>query len=161
VRFWPSPDGRRLLSQTAWRDRTIRIVEADGEVNRLPSEAVEGLPPTYSRYPLAFLRWFPDSRHILAVSTHTPEARGYAFLSVWKIDTETGERKLLEERLLLLSKQIADWRLEPLPPDARLTDAIEALHRMTSAANPDGWVRQAARIALERCRARLYREINR
>jgi len=156
VRFWPSPDGRRLLQQAVWRDGPIEIVEDAGVVRPLPRAALEGMAPTFSRYPLAFVRWLDDSVRIVAVSVHTDEARGYAFLAKWHVNTVTGEKELQEERLLLLSAEVSDWRLVPIEAGATARQVLPILQTLRS--DKDAWVRKSAGQAIERISQRLAQE---
>ena len=156
VRFWPSPDGMKLLQQKVSRDRPIEIIDNKGEVKPLHEKAVLGLPPTFSKYPLAFIAWAPDSRSIVALSVHTAEARGYVFLAKWRVDAVRGNRTLIEERLLLLSSEVSDWRLVAIPKRASAKQVRPLLQEL--ARSKDTWVRRAALGALYRVNRRALHE---
>ena len=149
VRFWPSPEGVRLAVQRVWRDTPIEVVDARGRVLPLPDAALEGLPPTYNEYPLGFVQW-DNERRLVAVSIHTPKARGYPFVARWRVDVMTGERALVDEKLLLLSPRVADWRLLPLPQDPAPEQAEAILQPLADSETE--WVRQAAQEYLDNIR---------
>ena len=98
------------------------------------------------------MKWDPDSRHIIAASVHTPQSRGYPYAAKWRFDVDTGERELLGEWLLLLSKEVAERRLEPLPPEAEPDRVVEILERL--AESDESWVRRAALATLATVRER-------
>lgn len=149
VRFWPSPEGRRLAVQRVWRDGPLEIVGADGRVRPLPDAALRGLAPTFNEYPLGFVQW-EDGRRIVAASVHTPEKRGYPFVARWRVDVVTGDRELLAKEMLLLSRQVADWRLLPLPPDPTPEQA-EAILRPLARSEVE-WIRKTAQEYLDNLR---------
>ena len=151
IRLWPSPDGTRLLTQKASRHGPIEVIASDGSVKPLPAATAKGLASTYSRFPFAFIQWEPDSQHIIAVSTHRPEARGYAFLARWRLNMLTGQRKPLGEWLMLLSDEVGDWRLVPVPEGASIQQAQSALRNLTQ--GEALWVRHAASQALDQLAA--------
>ena len=146
VRFWPSPDGTMLIVQTAWRDAPIEIVDTDGSAKLLPYGSTLGLGPTYNNFPFAFMRWLKDSRRIIVLTVHRPEVRGYVYISKWLLDLETGIRELAEERLLLLSSEVSDWRLVPISMGATASEVLPILNKL--AQDDEMWVRDAARRAL-------------
>lgn len=155
VRLWPSPDGRKLAVQRVWRDRPIEIIDAEGNVRPLPDRAAEGIEPTYHEYPFGFVQWADDSRHLVLVSVHTAKARGYTFVAKWRVDARTGEREKVGETLLLLSDQVADWRLVPIQIEPSLSEVAETLRAFER--DQEGWVRKAALQNLERVLDRMAR----
>jgi len=150
LRFWPSPDGTKLLLQKVSRDGRIRIIDSTGQVAPLLGRAVEGLDPTFNKYPFSFVRWDEDSQHITVLTAHRPEARGYVFVARWRMHTASGERTLVDERLLLLSDEVSDWLLKPIPSGATAGQVAPILRRLTG--HDDAWVARAAREALARIR---------
>ncbi len=142
-RFWLSTDQRRLLAQTAWRDSKIEIIHADGQVKGLPDQALKDLDPTYAEFPYGFVRWLKDSRRIVALSIHTPKARGYPFVARWVLDVDTGARALVDENLLILSTDIANWRLVPIPTRPKLHEVAALLARMEQDPRLEPWLLQA------------------
>lgn len=155
VRLWPSPNGRKLAVQRVWRDRPIEIIDAEGKVRPLPDEATEGIEPTYHEYPFGFVQWADEGRTLALVSIHTPQARGYTFVVKWRVDTQTGEREKVSETLLLLSDQVADWKLVPIPIEPSLNEVAEILRGFER--HQEDWVRRTALENLERVLARMAR----
>lgn len=153
VRLWPSPDGRKLAVQRVWRDGPIEIVDAQGDVSVVPETDTKDFPPTFRDYPFGFVQWAEDSRHIVAVSIHTHESRGYTYVAKWRIDIETGERELLSETLLLLSDQVADWKLIPIPIQPSLAEIADILRPFE--ASEEDWVRRATLENLARVLRKL------
>lgn len=141
VRFWPSPDGRRLAVQHVWRDGPLEIVDAERRVRPLPDAALAELAPTYNDYPLGFVQW-DDGRHLIAASVHTPAKRGYPYVARWRVDVLTGDRELVADEMLLLSGHVADWRLIPLPPNPTPEQA-EAILRPLAESGTE-WIRKTA-----------------
>jgi len=68
----------------------------------------------------------------------------------------TGEKELQEERLLLLSAEVSDWRLVPIEAGATARQVLPILQTLRS--DKDAWVRKSAGQAIERISQRLAQE---
>jgi hypothetical protein len=130
------------------RDTRIEIVHASGAVRRLPEKAVQGIPDHFNKWPLAFVRWTPDSVHVVALSLHPDTVRGYPYLAKWRVHTETGDRALLGEHLLLLSEEVNDWRLVEIAPNATAEQVRPVLRKL--ALEDATWARKAAQRVLDK-----------
>ena len=154
IRFWLAPNGLQVATQDAWRDNKIRVYGISGRVRKVPIIALEGLPPTYGGgFPFAFVRWEPDSEHIIVASVHPPSVEGYAYIALWRLNMSSGRRDLYARRILLLSEEVSDWRLIKLTRDDTLKDVERKLLEIV--ADSDGWVRRAALRSLVTVRERI------
>ena len=156
IRFWLSPNKMQVAAQDAWRDSKMRLFGISGRKRELPQGAFKGLPPTYRGFPFAFLCWAPDSLDIQVTSLHPAKVRGYPYLARWRVTLSSGHRELLGQRILLLSKEVADWRLIAIPQDATLQDVARVLQK--TADDSKGWVKRSALDALELVRKRMEKE---